>query len=806
MTVVTDPTKLEHLQTQEQMKLLDVIDALRAEGLSEYTALPQLIVCGDQSSGKSSVLEAISGVPFPRKETLCTRFATEVILRRATDESIAVSLVPGKTRSSQERDILSSFHHDLSSREEFPELFEKAKQAMGLGALGSRAFSEDILRVEVSGPSQPQLTVVDLPGLIHAENKKQSADDVTLVHKLVETYMKSERSIILAVVSAMNEFANQIVLTKAREVDQDGERTIGIITKPDTLRDGTTLEREFLALARNEDIKFERGWHVVRNLDLGAGEGETKDRDTEESLFFEKSNFKSLPSSSVGISSLRHRLSQVLFHQVRSELPKLIEDIRSGIARTRTGLDKLGPSRVTLEEQRAFLISASQEFQILSKDAINGQYSNPFFKDHLLAKRRLCAVIANSHDDFGTNLRENGARWIISESKSRKSMGGSSRYRTRAEAVDKVQGLLRISRGRELPGLVNPLLVGEVFREYSEPWEGIARSHICSVWENTIVFLEQVLQHLTGGEVCQALFKELLEPIMNEKLDLAYSKLLELMAVYRDHPATLNHYFQENVSALKKARKDPPIEEKLRKIFSERISVSNQDIPLLMAAMQFDPTPDMNRKAAEDILDNMNAFYKTAMKVFLDNVPSLVIQETIVNQVPRMFCPESVFAMESDLVSKIASESEAKRLQREELTRKLGTLEAGYRICKQYTAWGGLGVKERIALDKKTPMEDIAEDDNISSVSDEVVVTTLSETEDSLDRRAHAESPPPLEYPAPGRIEEVAKPETIPATASRKSVGSKVKGKKLKKAQSSLADSPTTERMDFNFSNFSTFK
>ncbi len=322
---------------------------------------------------------------------------------------------------------------------------------MGLDVLGSRAFSEDILRVEVSGPAQPQLTVVDLPGLIHSENKKQSAPDVRLVHKLVESYMKSERSIILAVVSAMNEFANQIVLTKAREVDRDGERTIGIITKPDTLRTGTTLERDFLALARNEDIKFERGWHVVRNLDLGAGEEETKDRDSEESLFFEKSNFKSLPPSSVGIASLRHRLSQVLFRQVQSELPKLVEDIRSGIAKTRDVLDKLGPSRVTPEEQRAFLIRISQEFQILSKDAINGQYSNSFFADRLPAKRRLCAVIANSHDNFGTSLRENGARWIISEGKGRKSVReSSSKYRTREEAIDKIQDLLRISRGREV--------------------------------------------------------------------------------------------------------------------------------------------------------------------------------------------------------------------------------------------------------------------------------------------------------------------------------------------------------------------
>lgn len=169
----------------------------------------------------------------------------------------------------------------------------------------------------------------------------------------------------------------------------------------------------------------------------------------------------------------------------------------------------------------------------------------------------------------------------------------------------------------QLPGLVNPLLVGEVFREYSEPWEGIARSHIRSVWESTNFFIEQVLQHLTDAEVCGALFYELLEPIMDGKLDLAYSKLGEVTAVYKDHPATLNHYFQENVVALQKARRNPSIEEKLRGIFSERSKIYEQDIPLLMSAVQFEETSDMTRKAAEEIFDNMNAFYKVRASSFL---------------------------------------------------------------------------------------------------------------------------------------------------------------------------------------------
>lgn len=55
MITVTDFVRLEYLQTQERIQFFDVVDALRPEGLSEYTALPQLVVCGDHSSGKSSL-------------------------------------------------------------------------------------------------------------------------------------------------------------------------------------------------------------------------------------------------------------------------------------------------------------------------------------------------------------------------------------------------------------------------------------------------------------------------------------------------------------------------------------------------------------------------------------------------------------------------------------------------------------------------------------------------------------------------------------------------------------------------------
>lgn len=226
---------LESLQSSEERGLLDVIDNLRSRGISHYIQLPQIIVCGDQSSGKSSVLEAISGVPFPTKDNLCTRFATELILRRTAKSDISVAIVPNQGRPESECQKLSAFHEALDGFDGFSSLLDRSKEAMGISSTTS-AFSNDVLRVEISGPDRPHLSIVDLPGLIHSENKLQTAADVELVLELIKSYMANRRSIILAVVSAKNDYANQIVLKLSKEVDTKGLRTLGVITKPDTLR------------------------------------------------------------------------------------------------------------------------------------------------------------------------------------------------------------------------------------------------------------------------------------------------------------------------------------------------------------------------------------------------------------------------------------------------------------------------------------------------------------------------------------------------------------------------------------------
>ena len=103
------------------------------------------------------------------------------------------------------------------------------------------------------------MTIVDLPGLIYSENKQQTSTDVALVLSMVQRCIANRRSIILAVVSVKNDYTNQIVTKLAKDVDSKGHRTLGIITKPDTLLISSESELVYTNLAQNQDVEFRLG-------------------------------------------------------------------------------------------------------------------------------------------------------------------------------------------------------------------------------------------------------------------------------------------------------------------------------------------------------------------------------------------------------------------------------------------------------------------------------------------------------------------------------------------------------------------
>ena len=153
---------LDNLQSAAQREVLDIVSKLRETGLGNILELPQLVVCGDQSSGKSSVLEAISGIQFPRKEGLCTRFATEVVLRDEPETSMKATIVPDpeSAKTAHRLKKMRNFRLTIENFSDFPELVDEATKCIGLDdntKTGPKAFTKDVLRVEIIGPEMPQL-------------------------------------------------------------------------------------------------------------------------------------------------------------------------------------------------------------------------------------------------------------------------------------------------------------------------------------------------------------------------------------------------------------------------------------------------------------------------------------------------------------------------------------------------------------------------------------------------------------------------------------------------------------------------
>ncbi|KAF2716113.1 vacuolar sorting protein [Polychaeton citri CBS 116435] len=677
---VFDVTALKNLQPNKHLELLDVIDNLRAQGLNEHVDLPQLIVCGDQSSGKSSLLSAISGVPFPKKESLCTRFATEVVLRRddsISESQLSVTITPSSTRPAADRHELESFARQLHSMEDLPKTMTDAAMAMGLGAVGG-AFSADILRLEVRGPNLPQLTIVDLPGLIHAENKLQSADDITLVNRLVKEYMSQERSIILAVVSAKYDYANQIVLTRAREVDPKGRRTLGIITKPDTLHPGSESEESFLGLAQNQDIRFSLGWHVVRNQD--SNEPAESDRDDIEYRFFKASRLNVLSESDRGIRSLRDRLSKVLFEQIKRELPGLISEILIATEETTKQLDRMGRSRSSSLEKRMFVMELGQKFSDLCHAACEGLYEHSFFEEtsSSTAFRRLRAVVQNANSHFARKLLELPLQNPIALGN--QDVAGSDP----TSLVERAKTLIRSYRGKELPGTFNPILIGQLFRELSRPWFQHSRAHVNSVWLSARTTVLSILEVVAEDQVRDACMRSVIDLELEEMQKAAEERLNEYMQEFRRQPITYNHYLTETVQAVRYERERDEATARCQKLLETRRQLTLLDVRLIVDTLVQRREPNMDNLAAQDLADYTKAYYKVALKRAIDEIPAHVIEPAILTRLPKLLDSTKILGMSDDVVDTIGGESASRTALRETLQAKLDVFDRSSLICKVY--------------------------------------------------------------------------------------------------------------------------
>jgi hypothetical protein len=546
----------------------------------------------------------------------------------------------------------------------------------------------------------------------------------------------SDRSI-----SATNDYANQGILSKVRKVDKEGERTLGIITKPDRLPSGSGSEASFLELAGNNDIFFKLGWHVLKNRKFEERDYSFKERNASETAYFATSNFKCLPKDAVGINSLRIRLSQLLFSHVKQELPKLQAELEGALADTKARLDVLGTSRATPEECRSFLTELSQVCHTICKAAADGHYEGQYFvfkSDESFTStnleppiRRLRARIQKLNEDFVANFRQNAHTYSITNPTTKAgyaeiqdstcdtpSSGNKNGNKalsapaksplapealTREKALQWVRKALTNNRGRELSGNFNPLVVGELFWDQSKKWELFVEEHIENVAATCTKFLKDLFKKKYPQDVRDRVWREQMQEVLNDREANARHELGKIMKDNKKHPINYNSYYTETVTRDRQKRKYDEMTSTLNdspamldksytsldggQVMAPRLIPGAANIELAMEKFKnaafSEGKVDIDRHACEEALDCLVAIYQVNLETFIANVAVQIVERHIVCDIEEIFCPVEVNKLSDKKIMDIAEEPAASRRQRAFLKDRIAKLEEGRKILRR---------------------------------------------------------------------------------------------------------------------------
>ncbi|OAX81909.1 hypothetical protein ACJ72_03742 [Emergomyces africanus] len=697
------------LQSKGQAELLARLDELRDLGFHRQLALPQLVVCGDQNSGKSSVFHAITGIPLPTSTGLSTRFATEVILRRSDEVSVSVKIRPGPDASPDHRHKLGIFSRSHNWLQDIPKLYSEARLIMGL--ISDGRYSLDILQLEASGPMLPDLTVVDLPGLINRPGHHQRIEDVTLVQGLTEVYMRNPRSILLAVVSAERNISQQIVLRMTKSCSP---RTMAIITKPDHLEPGSTTEENFFARAKNQDTPLRLGWHVLVNNDSNERRNRHFQRDDMENLFFTTTRpWKALSPNCVGIHSLRSRLSKVLLGQIESQLSDLSTELQQDLETSRILLKKLGPDRKSDAAQRLYLTTIAERFQALTRSAAAGEYHDSYFRYHpQTSMRRLRSVIRNWAEDFATDMEERGHSYNLYDDTTSdgpppvpdQMSPDSPQPVPRSSFIRGLAELFKQNRGRESKGLVNSQVVCELFIRYSLKWTSMAKSHAYEVWKKIKRFLDDLLHHIAGATVGEAILREILDQEMSNRLQALNNKIDELAAPFKQVvPSTLNRKLTTKIHRLRAISGPNGMDDNL------------------------EDGADLN--IYSEILDCMETYYAVALPVFIDNVAFLAVENCLVENLENLISPSMMAQLSTEQIERVAADSEDTHIARKQLADKVKVLELAVNSCRRCEMAGIQSSAQNYREPSKNNLNDYVTSDTPEPPPDESPTPDISPPE-----------------------------------------------------------------------------
>ncbi|PNP38878.1 hypothetical protein TGAMA5MH_09102 [Trichoderma gamsii] len=589
-------------------------------------------------------------------------------------------------------------------------------------------FSEDVLKIEISGPREDYLTIIDVPGIFRNAVQGTTKDDMALVRGMVERYIKDDRTIILAVLPSNVDIATQEILTLAEDYDKIGERTLGVLTKPDLV-----LEPSAQAAVRNLVLGNKRplslGYFLVRNRGADGGFEELSELDRE----FQKQQWFDLPKDRVGIAALKDQLKSLLVDITQREFPKLIKDINERSKECKKELDSLGPPRQHEREQRVFLSQIAGNFQKRVREALDAHYNaDPVFKQD---EFRLITHVVNITDVFSADFRETAhsrhfenlglLKPNVADEKVVESPQDCNCKETSAGLmIDHLRVLLEKakvddvtlgeyselgdiiiplkdiskpgdnfttwmndvylqSRGLDL-GTFDPHLLSMAFTEQSRKWGDMTKTYMRRIIIALHRFIAAALQSVClEDQARNHLWSAILEELLKRyKAAMAQASLL-IEVEQRKQPYTLNPQFNQAWSKAIGYR----ITELLRptaKKESKQYGVVQYMVNLDDIAKAAEGKPNVE-KLQEDIHDVLQAYYSLAAERFIDNVFHLAVDHCLLHGPDsplQVFNQDWVISLEPEQLERIVGETKSAKGRRSALMKKLNELSHALKILK----------------------------------------------------------------------------------------------------------------------------
>ncbi|KAG9251626.1 P-loop containing nucleoside triphosphate hydrolase protein [Emericellopsis atlantica] len=731
--------------------LLDKIDKLRELGIAGQVPLPQMVVVGDQSAGKSSVLESLTGFHLPRSVSLCTRHATEIICRREDSQSVTVSIVP-HSPDPKKLERAQTFRRTLETLQDdgFESIFEEAAEIMGID-LGKdkikagSAFSKDVLRVEISGPNEQHLTVIDVPGMFENETPGlTTTSDIELVKTMVEGYIRESRTIILAVVPCNGDIANQKILRYAADADPEGKRTLGVLTKPDLAVEEAT-KKVVVDLVNGKRRDLALGYCVVKNRGADDSSTDMEERHQKEKAFFAQHPWSALPDDRLGIPALRARIQGLLMSRTKSEIPKVKEEIAARLKAKKQLLEAMGASHSTPEEQRALLGKVASRFVQLKGYALDAYYTrDTVFQEQpdlklITRMRELNEVFSKTlygaghtrifvgatsplkaHPVNGNGRTLEPGSESMSASEDGESEGGSIRDEfyyvdctfaipnddqgeletvladpydctspLEDDILQHIEDEYLASRGYEL-GTFGAEVVSGIFKEQAKKWRPLTRAHVSNAILVVHHFIKSILEVACPEETIRSSLWIFLSDELLQRYQAAMEHTELLLGVeFQGRAMTYNPAFEKALARTKTERvKNMHTEEKKFFCWGKQNYVLSDTAVVDKLTSLFNKHIGGNdpiKKTRQDIHDVLHEYYKIARDRFVDVVCQQVVDHCLLLG-PRsplsVLSDQLVLQMKPAELEEVAGEDVTSRDRREALTREIDGLNKALKILR----------------------------------------------------------------------------------------------------------------------------